>query len=131
MSRPLAFVIAAGLALSGSCLDGSGCYVQPPTNALASWDGFGPLPKRNHVKRVKVRKTSLAVAAPKDSSPSEDELSKLKPYSKEWTDVLNAINRAEDDKLKRKLIICGDCMPPNPDDQTGSIPAGGYLSARQ
>lgn len=131
MDRRLAFVIAAGLALSGCCLDGSGCYVQPPNNALANWDGFGPLPKRNHVKRLKVRKTSLAVAAPKDSSPSEDELSKLKPYSKEWIGVLNAINRAADDELKRKLVICRGCMPPAPDDRTGSIAVGGYIPARQ
>jgi hypothetical protein len=86
------------------------------------------------VKRVKIRKTSEA-AAPQDNSPSEEELSKLKPYSKEWGVALDAINRAADEKLKRKLIICRDCMLPEPDDQTGSIApkraAGGYLSFRQ
>ena len=76
MSRRLVFVIMAGLALSGCA--GSGLYIQPPTNALANWDGLGPLPKRNHVKRVKARKTSDAVAS-NDSSPSEDELSIQRP----------------------------------------------------
>jgi hypothetical protein len=130
MSSRLIFVIGAGLALSGCCL-GSGRYIQPPTNALASWDGRRPLPKRDHIKgaRVKVGRTEAATS--KQSSPSEVELSKLTPYSKEWAAVLNAINRAADDELKRRLVICRGCFPPEPDDQTGSIPLGGYLSARQ
>ena len=128
MSRRLLFVIAAGLALSGCA--GSQRYIQPPTIALANWDGFGPLPKRNHVKPVKVRKTSEDVVS-RDSSPSEDELSKLKPYSQEWTAALDGINRAADDKLRRKLIICRGCMPPETGDQTSSIAVGGSLSFRQ
>jgi len=128
MSRRLLFVIVAGLALSGCA--GSGRYIQPPTTALANWDGLGPLPKRHHVKRIKVRKTSEDVVT-RDSSPSEDELSKLKPYSQEWTAVLNGINRAADDKLRRKLIICRGCMPPESDDQTSSIAVGGSPSFQQ
>jgi hypothetical protein len=128
MNRRLLFVMVAGLALS-SCA-GSGSYIQPPATALASWYGFGPLPKRNHVKRVKVRKTSEDVVSG-DSSPSEDELSKLKPYSQEWTAVLDGMNRAADDKLRRKLIICRGCMPPETDDQTSSIAVGGSPSFRQ
>jgi hypothetical protein len=128
MSRRLLFVIVAGLALSGCA--GSGRYIQPPTTALANWDGLGPLPKRNHVKPVKVRKTSDDVVS-RDSSPSEDELSRLKPYSQEWTAVLDGINRAADDKLRRKLIICRGCMPPETDDQTSSIAVGGSPSFRQ
>ena len=122
MSRRLAFVIAAGSALGGCCM-GSGCYIQPQTYALTSWDGLSSLPKRNNVKPVKVRKTSDDVVS-RDSSPSEDELSRLKPYSQEWTAALDGINRAADDKLRRKLIICRGCMPPETDDQTGSIAAG-------
>jgi hypothetical protein len=125
MVRRLIFVIAAGLALSGCCL-GGGCYIALPNNALANWDGLGPLPTRtpprkySHVKRVKVRKVDEAAApatTPEDDSPGEEELAKLKPYSKEWGAVLNAINRAADEKLKKKLIICRDCMPPDQPDQ--------------
>lgn len=126
MSRRIVFVVAAGLALSGCCLETRN-YLQPPPKALASWDRPGP---KRHVKRLTVRKSTEA-AASKESSPSEEELSKLKPYSKEWTAALNAINRAEDEKLKGKLIICRDCLPPEPTDQTGSIAAGGYIPARQ
>ena len=133
MSRRLAFLIVAGLALSGCCLNGSGCYIPPPNSALTSWDGLGPYPKRNHVKRLKVRTTNEAVVSD-DNSPSEEELSKLRPYSEEWGAVFEAINRAADSKLKKKLIICRDCLPPEPDDQTGSITSNGtagYLPSRR
>lgn len=121
---------AAGLALGGCCLDGNGCYVHPQTTVLASWNGLDPLPKRHQVNRAKmIPKTSAAVS--KNSSPSEDELTKLKPYSKEWTAALGAMNRAADDELRKKLVICRECMPPEPDDRTGAITAGGYLPVRR
>jgi hypothetical protein len=114
ISGRLVFVIAAGLALSGCCL-----YIPPPPNVLTSWDGLGPFPKRKHVKRVKVRKTSEVVT--EDNSPNEEQLAKLRPYSKEWGEVLDAINRAADAKLKKRLIICRGCMLPESDDRTASI----------
>jgi hypothetical protein len=117
-SGRLVFVIAAGLALSGCCL-GSGYYIPPPPNVLTSWDGLHPFPKRNNQKRVKVRKTSEVVT--EDNSPNEEQLAKLRPYSKEWGEVLDAINRAADVKLKKRLIICRGCLPPESDDQTASI----------
>lgn len=119
MSRRLVFVIAASLTLTGSCL-GAGRYIQPPTGALTSWNGLGPLPKRNSVKPAKVRKTSEAVAY-HDDSPNEMELVALKPYSTEWWSARDAIDRAAEAKLAKKLIICRGCMPSEPDDQTGSI----------
>ena len=133
MTRRLAFLSVVGLALSGCCLDGSGCYVPPPNKALISWDGLGPYPKRNHVKQLKVRTTNEAVVS-EDNSPSEEQLSKLRPYSEEWGAVLEAINRAANSKLKKKLIICRDCLPPELDDQTGSITSNGvagYLPFRR
>lgn len=135
MNGRLAVAIAAGLALGGCCLDGNGCVV-PPTTALASWDGLGLLPKPAKVKRAKrAPKTSVAVATSEDKSPGEEELSKLRPYSREWSVVLDAINRADDDKLRKKLIICRNCMPPEAEDRTGSIAArreaGGYLPFRE
>jgi hypothetical protein len=121
MSGRLAFVMAAGLALGGCCLDGSGCYIPPAASTrIASWDGLGALPRRDQPRRVKARKTIETVAS-KDDSPTEEYLATLRPYSKEWGAALDAMNRAADAGLKRKLIICRDCMPPTPDDQTGSI----------
>ena len=132
MGRRLAFVVAAGLALSGCCPDGVECSIPRSTNARAKLDALGPLPKPKQVKRAKARNTSKTALTSKDHSPSDDELSKLKPYSKEWHAALDAIERAADDELKRKLVICRGCMSPEPDDQTGSIApkraAEGYLS---
>lgn len=56
-----------------------------------------------------------------DASPKESELAALKPYSEEWWSVRDAIDRAAEVKLAKKLIICRDCMPSKPDDLTGSI----------
>jgi hypothetical protein len=124
MSRRLGFVIAAGLAVGGCCHDGFGYYV-PRSNAE-----FGAFPKSHYAKQAKARSHSNPVVVSED--PGENELSKLRPYSKEWHDALDAINRAADEELKRKLVICRGCTPPAPNDQTGSLgpkrAAGGYLS---
>jgi hypothetical protein len=71
------------------------------------------------VKPAKARKKTEAVAAGDESS--EAELAALKPYSEEWWSVRDAIDRAAEVKLSKKLIICRDCMPSKPYDQTGSI----------
>jgi hypothetical protein len=119
MNRRLIFVIAAGLALSGCCL-GSGRYIRPQSRALTSWDGLGPVPVLNKVKPARVRKKSEAVVFD-DESSKEAELATLKPYSEEWWSFRDAIDRAAEVKLSKRLIICRDCMPSKPDDQTGSI----------
>jgi hypothetical protein len=67
-----------------------------------------------------VRRTNEAGSSD-GGSPYEAELAALKPYSKEWWSVRDAIDRAAEVKLAKKLIICRDCMPSEPDDQTGSI----------
>ena len=120
MSGRLAFVIAAGLALSGCCLDGKGCDVPPRAGMLTSWDGLGQPPIRHHSKLAKVPKAIVA-AVHDDDHPSEEDLAKLRPYSREWGAALETLNRAADAKLKKKLIICRDCLPPEPDDRTGSL----------
>jgi hypothetical protein len=72
------------------------------------------------VKPAKARKQTEVVAAG-DESSNEAELAALKPYSEEWWSVRDAIDRAAEVKLSKKLIICRDCMPSKPYDQTGSI----------
>jgi uncharacterized protein YraI len=112
------FVIAAGLTVTG-CLGGS-CYIQSSASTMAGWDELDPLPKSVDGKTAKVRKTSEP-AVSDDTSPSEAELAALKPYSKEWWSVRDAIDRAAEMKLAEKLIICRGCLSSEPDDQTGSI----------
>ena len=43
----------------------------------------------------------------------------LKPFSNE--SINEALDRASEAKLGKKLIICRDCMPSTQDEQTGSI----------
>jgi hypothetical protein len=130
MSRRLVFVFAAGLSLGGCCL-GITCNIPPPTGVYASWDGLGPDPRRLPARVIRAKlQVPSQVAAAGESSPSEAELAALKPYSKEWTAAFNAINRAADDELKRKLVICQGCLPPEPDDRTGTVSDAGYVPAR-
>ena len=117
--RRLLSVITANLALSGCCNLGSECYVQPPTSTMASWDRRDPVPKRDNRKTAKIRRTGEAAAS--DTSPNAAELAALKQYSSEWWSVHDAIERAADVKLAKRMIICRGCLPSKVDDQTGSI----------
>jgi hypothetical protein len=128
MVRRLAYAIAAGLALSGCCHD-IGSYV-PTSNAQAK---FAPLPNSHHVKRSKP--TTNTMLTSDAIPPSEDELSKLDHGSTEWYAALDAINRAADDELRKKLVICRGCAQPATDVQLSSIwptrAAEGYLSIQK
>jgi hypothetical protein len=119
MSRRFAFLFAAGLTLA-SCSHTNVSCIQPPNIALTSWDGLGPVPVRNKIKSTKARKKNGTVLS-QDTFPEESQLAALKPYSEEWWSVRDAIDRDAEVRLAKKLIICRDCMPSNPDDQTSSI----------
>jgi hypothetical protein len=130
MARRLAFAIAAGLALGGCCHD-MGSYV-PPSNAQAK---FVLLPKPHHMKRARPRHTANTEVTSNANPPSENELSKLAPDSKEQLADLDAIDRAADDELRKKLVICRGCTQPAPDGQLSSIwptrAAQGYLAIQK
>jgi hypothetical protein len=129
MSKRLALAITAGLVLSG-CSHGSGCYLPPPSSTLTSWDGLGPDPAANKAKSTKAQKSTNAQGTggttATGSAPEETALAELKPYSGEWWSVRDAIDRAAEVKLAKKLIICRDCMPSKPDDSTGSVAPPGH-----
>jgi hypothetical protein len=119
MNRRLVFAITAALTLSG-CSLGSECCIQPKTSTQTGWDGLGAVPVHNKVKFAKARKKSGTMAS-RGASTKESELAALKPYSEEWWSVRDAIDRAAEVELAKKLIICRDCMRSKPDDLTGSI----------
>jgi hypothetical protein len=120
MSRRFVFLFAAGCTLA-SCSHGNVSYIRPPNIALTSWDGLGPIPERNKIKSTKARKKNGTVLSQDTSPDEESQLAALKPYSNEWWSVHDAIDRAAEARLAKKLIICRNCMPSNPDDQTASI----------
>src|SRR5664280_2704052 len=107
------YVTAAALALSGCCYGGAGLqarapgpYAQPPHVRMA-WDGFGrPLTNRGR-GTPKAQKTAHSRAAEPDGiAAKEAELTKLKAYSPERWSVRDAIDRAENVRLAKTLIIC-------------------------
>jgi hypothetical protein len=125
MSKRLAFAVTAGLVLSG-CSHSSGCYLPPPGSPLTSWDGLGSDPTAIKAKSTTARKSTHAQVmegstVTVEADAEESALAGLKPYSGEWWSARDAIDRAAEVKLAKKLIICRDCMPPKPDDSTGSI----------
>jgi hypothetical protein len=130
MARRLAFAIGAGLALGGCCHD-IGSYV-PPSSTRAE---VGPLLKLHRAHRAKPRHTKYVGLTSNAVSPSENGLSQLDPNSKEWNAALDAISRAADEELKKRLIICKGCEQPVPGEQTGSIwptrADAGYLSIQK
>jgi hypothetical protein len=94
--------------------------MQPPTSRLTNWDGLSSLPTRDKVKSAKARRESEPEAAG-DAPPEESQLAALKQYSQEWWSVRDAIDRAADARLAKKMVICRNCMPSKPEDQTGSV----------
>jgi hypothetical protein len=125
MSKRLAFAVTAGLVLSG-CSHSGGCYLPPPGSPLTTWDGLGSDPTAIKAKSTTARKSTSAQvlegsAVTVEAVPDESALAGLKPYSGEWWSARDAIDRAAEVKLAKKLIICRDCMPPKSDESTGSI----------
>jgi hypothetical protein len=121
----LVLLTTASFVLSGCC-GGSERYNHPTTFTPTSWDRPDPVRVRNKVKypkALKKRETVASGSAPskEDASPTESELDALKPYSPEWWSVRDAIDRASEVKLAKKLIICRNCMPSTADEQTGSV----------
>jgi ABC-type uncharacterized transport system auxiliary subunit len=125
MSNRLVLLTTASFVLSGCC-GGSERYNHPTTFTPTSSDRPDPVRERNKVKSpkaLKKRETVASGSAPskEDASPTESELDALKPYSPEWWSVRDAIDRASEVKLAKKLIICRNCMPSTADEQTGSV----------
>jgi hypothetical protein len=119
MTRRFKCLIAASLAVTGSCL-GVICYARPSADTMVSRDAFDSLPKRGDGKVGIIRKASEPAAS--DSALADEaELVALKPYSPEWWSVRDAIDRTADEQLARKLIICRGCLPSEPNDQMGVI----------
>lgn len=119
MSPRTALLIAAGMALSGCC-SGTRNYVGPGTDTTSNWVSVSPIQSKIKIKPRQARKKSEAIAVV-DPSLNESELIGLKPYSKEWWIVRDAIDLRYEAQLTKKLVICRNCLPAS-SDETGSIP---------
>lgn len=122
---PLALVVAA---LSGCCASGNGCYAPLP-GTPTTWDGLGPPPRdttagpAGRSARVLRPKAEIIVGSI-DNGTAEPT---LKPYSKEWFAKQEALDRASDAALSKKMIICRGCLsPPKNLDVAAQSPVNSY-----
>ena len=116
-----AVLLAAALTLSNCCLSSSGCDSGPvaltaapapvtarPVAAAPAWDGLSEQPTENADAGVDVtpprkqarRRASVDAMSSQSSTGARGDLS--------WDDQ-QAIDRAEDARLRNKLIICKNC----------------------
>ena len=120
MIKRLALLTAASFILSGCC-GGSQGYLHP--GMRDNWGRLVPTPYQPiKARKKRVTEATRPKAPPlEEASHQEQALDGLRPYSKEWWSVREALDRASEAKLGKKLIICRDCMPSTQDEQTGSI----------
>jgi hypothetical protein len=111
----LMLAIAAGVAATG-CGVGVICYARSSPYTMASRDGLGSLPQQ---ESSGTNRETSEPAVSDAALPGEAELAALKPYSPEWWSVRDAMDRAADAELAKKLIICQGCFPSEHDDGTG------------
>jgi len=125
MAERIVILLAMALCLCGCCGETRG-YVQLSKNAglergaRAAVPVF--LPTRHRPGSLRDASTGAAnlQQVTRDEVPTEADLAKLKPYSKEWGTALEAMNRAADERLSKKLIICRGCLSPADEDRTES-----------
>ena len=128
--RCIAFLFAA-LALSSCCVSGTGCGVGAPGGPVA-WDGLVPVPAQaqeaavqdtqpielgpnqpNTKMRAKKQETLSAVAAPEDADllpkGAFKDAARSRSTSGDSWEHQQAVDRDDEARLKRKLIICRNC----------------------
>jgi hypothetical protein len=127
MSKFIALILAA-TALAGCCVSGHGCYSPLPGVPLA-WQGFGPAPTET-VQLTEDRPSQLT-ERPRKATRSRKEIivgpigeMAAEPKRKlEGIDALvqqEAADRADEEKLAKRLMICSNCLPARSnDDATG------------
>jgi hypothetical protein len=115
----LAFVATA---LAGCCVSGNGCYA-PVANVPLAWDGLGTAPTElGQPGENRARKTSRPkreiIVGPIDAVAAEP---KPKLEGREAYLAQEAADRADEDRLTKKLVICTNCMPRSKPEATGAV----------
>jgi type IV secretory pathway VirB10-like protein len=117
ISRCIAF-LAAALLLANCCGLGTGCA--PAANTPLAWDGLGSAateddrpvelqPKKPvEVQPKKHARTNREIVAGPAQTAATEPNRKLQPKD-DWREQ-EAVDLADETRLKRKLIICRDCV---------------------
>jgi hypothetical protein len=122
MQTKFIILLVAGVALSGCCVSGNGCYTPIP-GAPVAWDGLGAAPAENsgqggeaaenRPRRRVARQREIIVGplseTPPASQAKSDAKSDPKSRSEDSWARQPAEDRAADAKLARQLKICRDC----------------------
>src|SRR5690349_731432 len=95
-------VLSAVLALCG-CSSNQQVEVSQPRHF--AWDGLGRDPNLPVTKRT--RATAEQPKALGESKAAE--LAKLRPFSREWVNLIEAIGAEDDARISKLMIICRGC----------------------
>jgi hypothetical protein len=121
ISKCIAFLVAA-LVLANCCISGSGCGA-PPGGPVA-WDGLGPAPTEDTQPaepRSDRPRSKREVAVGPLGAVERQQNGKSQPRDN-W-EQQQAADREDEMRLKRKLMICSNCVSPEPnrDGATASV----------
>jgi hypothetical protein len=111
--RCIAFLVAA-LTLANCCASGNGCA--PAAGSPVAWDGLGPAPTED-TQPLELRPKPHAragreiIVGPLDAPAAErsGRAQSKDPQSKDPWVQQQAVDQAEEARLKRKLMICQNC----------------------
>ena len=111
-------IIFAAVALAGCCASGNGCYAPTPGVPIA-WDGLGTAPSAtdqgsdSRPRKTTRAKREIIVGPVVTTEPNS------KPEGKEAWVRQEAADRADEERLAKKLMICRNCQPaPTHEDST-------------
>lgn len=109
ISKCIAFLVVAPM-LANCCASGSGCA--PAAGTPVAWDGLGPAPTED-AQPLELRPKQHArakreiIVGPLDAAADEPS-SKGQPRDS-WEQE-QAADQADEVRLKRKLMICSNCL---------------------
>jgi hypothetical protein len=118
MSKYIALIFAS-TALAGCCLSPNGCYAPLPGAPIA-WDGLGTAPTESETTgatEVRPRKTARQkkeiILGPIGAAAAEPkpQLTGREAYLQQ-----EAADRADEEKLTKRLMICSNCLPARTSD---------------
>lgn len=119
-----ALLLVTAFSLSGCCLSGSACYGPTAAGGAPAWDGLGTAPSDDPQAAETSPPKKLARAKPNRAASSDTASTSSNPYlrSDDAYEQQEAADRADEARLKRKMVICRDCASTGPvnDDVLGS-----------
>ena len=119
MHRSLLLLLMT-LALAGCVSNPSRFLLAASTKAYA-WDGLGQDPNRP-VRLTTRAKPAVSASAHTHEIDDDEKLALVQKFSPEWRSIRDDIERRQDAKLAKAMIICRGCgSSAKVEDETGSI----------